>query len=223
MFKREPIIEKIESLAEKAFAQGFTQDAIKRFLAEVKSYAYDAIESELSSHARNEAFQSDINKDAFLDFSTGYVAQMRQWLKEHPVEIKPVELSIDEVCDKAEISKKEKDIFIKHLLAAGLVTAGVVTVLTIGFTCFDPSFNVRKILVVASILVEVASLVFTYQHYKAEKEETNAEMVKIRESRLKMQIAARKRKLIGGIVEDFGNWFDAAEAESERVVKTFKL
>lgn len=224
MINRVPIKEKIAALAEDAFVQGFTQDAIKRFLAEVKSYANKVLEDRFFSNAEDEEILGDVNlnKDAFLDFSTGYVAQMQQWHREHPIEIKQVKLNIDDVCKRIDPSNEKRDMLIKHLLAAGLVTAGVVIVLAIGFTCFDPSLDDRKILVVVSILAGLTALVYISRSY-ANKVKTMKQMEKDQEHMFHMQIDGWKMILIGEVMKQFGDWLNAADAESDRIKQSFKL
>lgn len=209
MFDQSTIYNKVQEFADKFLSDGANQKGLELFVEKVKGFAEDLLESCIFSRAENEAILNLVNRDKFLNFSTGYVSQMREWQREHPIKINIHYSDIDETCIRAELSAKEREFVKRHL-----IEAGIGTIVSIGIGLIVPGIGG----IIAGIIAELIVLLVVKRRY----EQAKGQHEKLAEERIKAQVKARRDTLINKVTRDIKEWITAAEEKSMSVQKNFE-
>lgn len=194
--------QKVLDVAKDTFKSGIDTLATERFVEEIKSLAEDTLEEYIFSVAEDKQVLSSSN-ERFLDFSDGYVAQMRAWQRANTPEVQRVALDVDRASEGLE--KDEKELLRKHLLLAGVATIG-----SIALGCLWATLP--------ALLAEAIALWVIYRNYTQASERMQA----MRAKQLEFKLQNLQDKIINTVVADISSWLDSAEQESERIKQLFQ-
>ena len=234
----------IISIADDVFSEGINEIGIKRFISEVINYSEEAFEEYFFSREKDKTILSFMDQEAYLDFSTGYVAQMRQWQQNHAAQVKEVEFDIDELmkaiksseshvaqmmrqwqqnhADQVKFDIDELMKAIKSSMPEGkkkikyssLNKLGVATVLVIGIAFIIP--NTAGIIV--GLFAEAIVLTYVKKNYDSNMDSFTKEANK----QIEMMLKTLKEKVLNAVINDITAWLKSGEEESDRIEQTFK-
>ena len=191
----------IREIANKIFITSeITESDIEIFINEIIIF----VENEFDSYVRkNEKelvhfIMDEKKKEAFCDFSVGYVRKMQDWMDENPLEVKkteiPVETIVENMSDKTAIKK-------------ALLSAGIGTIVAVGISFFT-----------SSLIAFFAELIVLGIAYKVYKENNNLTEIK----RMKPNMESLKEQIIINVSNDITSWLDKAQFESEKLFQSYK-
>lgn len=191
----------IREIANKIFITSeIAESDIEIFINEIIIF----VENEFDSYVRrNEEelvhfIMDEKKKEAFCDFSIGYVRKMQDWMDKNPLEVKktefPVETIVENMSDKTAIKK-------------ALLSAGIGTIVAIGISFFT-----------SSVIAFFAELIVLGIAYKVYKENNNLTEVK----RMKPKMESLKDQIIINVSNDITSWLDKAQFESEKLFQSYK-
>ena len=196
-------------LAKKVFSEGVTEEAAERFIVQVKNFAEEQVENWFFERSENPAIVVAMREDEYRDFSIGYIAQMREWQRQHPAKVEHQALSIDTVCSLELFDKEMQGIARKHLIEAGI---GTITSVGIGMIVSGMAGFI------IGLIAEMIVLAVVHRRYQASKEAKEA----FREQQLKMKIEKRCHELVNNVSADISAWLDEAEKESRKIEESFR-
>lgn len=208
MFDQLDIYDKIQELADRVLVNGATQKSLELFVEKVKEFAEDQLESHFFSRSEDETILSLVNKDEYLNFSTGYLTQMRKWQREHPIKIDVHYSNIEETCTRAGLSTEDSKFVKRHL-----IETGIGTIVSIGIGMIIPGIGG----IIAGIIAEIIVLLIVKNRYERSK----AKYENLAEEKIKMDLLLRRNSLVENVTSDIKKWMEAAEKQSDLIEKTF--
>lgn len=210
MISRQEIYQKINLLVDNLFNSEITRESFNLFVLKVKVLSEDYLEECFLSRSENETILSVVDRDKFLDFSIGYVSQMREWQRTHSPKIEVQIEDISQACNRAGLSEKEKGI-VKQCF----VEAGVGTIISLGLGLIISGTTG----LIASLIAEIIVLLLVKRRYDKEKKEIQIKA----DEEIKMRLQMRRDYLLNLTLDDVNKWLDEAEKESDRIEKTFRI
>jgi len=137
----------------------------------------------------------------FSDFYNGYRQQMKDWIKNHKIQIREMKLSDWEQSNNNSQERDSKTILIKG--------AGIGTLIAVGLFIFTNIW--------VALAAEILALGMTYYIYKKdkEKEQFQAKQYEIR-------LENKKAELIDGVIADLKKWLKEAETASDSFIEQYK-
>lgn len=198
MIDRTDIHDGINKIANQVFiTEDITKDDIDIFVNEIIKFVTNEFEAYVNY--REQEFFPHIpeqNKAAFKDFTNGYIRKMQEWMDENPVNVRPIEIPLEQVVD----SMPDRDAIKK-----ALTIAGVGTIITIGISFFTPAL--------VAIIAEFLALCIAYKVYK--KNNNYREANNIRGS-----IDETKEKIIKYVIYDINTWLEKADSWSDQIIES---
>lgn len=189
----------IDKIADQIFiTEDISKDDINIFMNEVIKFVTNEFDAYVREKEQNLIFLSEKKREAFNDFTYGYVRNMQEWMEENPVEISSIEVPLEQVVD----SMPNRDAVKK-----ALTIAGVGTIITIGISFFTPAL--------VAIIAEFVALCIAYKVYK--KNNNYREANNIRGS-----IDETKEKIIDYVIYDINAWLDKADSWSDQLIESYK-
>lgn len=189
----------IDKIADQIFiTEDISKDDINIFMNEVIKFVTNEFDAYVREKEQDLIFLSEKKREAFNDFTYGYVRNMQEWMEENPVEISSIEVPLEQVVD----SMPNRDAVKK-----ALTIAGVGTIITIGISFFTPAL--------VAIIAEFVALCIAYKVYK--KNNNYREANNIRGS-----IDETKEKIIDYVIYDINAWLDKADSWSDLLIESYK-
>lgn len=189
----------IGKIADQIFiTEDISKDDINIFMNEVIKFVTNEFDAYVREKEQDLIFSSEKKREAFNDFTDGYVRNMQEWMEENPVEISSIEVPLEQVVD----SMPNRDAVKK-----ALTIAGVGTIITIGISFFTPAL--------VAIIAEFVALCIAYKVYK--KNNNYREANNIRGS-----IDETKEKIIEYVIYDINAWLDKADSWSDQLIESYK-
>lgn len=140
----------IDKIADQIFiTEDISKDDINIFMNEVIKFVTNEFDAYVREKEQDLIFLSEKKREAFNDFTYGYVRKMQEWMEENPVEICSIEVPLEQVVD----FMPNRDAVKK-----ALTIAGVGTIITIGISFFTPAL--------VAIVAEFVALCIAYKVYK---------------------------------------------------------
>lgn len=195
---RTSIKEKIQIAANELLEGELTEYSFGAFAEEAKSIvktSWDNYVIEQEKEAVN-SLQGE-EKDGFLDTTSGYKRQMRDWAYENDIEIRNQELPVESIPDPTP----------RKNLKPALISLGVGTVVAACIFPFSP---------LASICIELVALGLAYKFYVDNNKPMEAEHVK-------NEMIDTKARFRSELLKDVDAWLDSAQAKSDEVLQSFKV
>lgn len=191
----------IREFANKIFITSeITESDIEIFINEIIIF----VENEFDSYVRkNEKelvhfIMDEKKKEAFCDFSVGYVRKMQDWMDENPLEVKKTEIPVETIVE---------NMYNKTAIKKALLSAGIGTIVAVGISFFT-----------SSLIAFFAELIVLGIAYKVYKDNNNLTEVK----RMKPNMESLKDQIIINVSNDITNWLDKAQFESEKLFQSYK-
>lgn len=191
----------IREIANKIFITSeITESDIEIFINEIIIF----VENEFDSYVRkNEKelvhfIMDEKKKEAFCDFSVGYVRKMQDWMDENPLEVKKTEIPVETIVE---------NMYNKTAIKKALLSAGIGTIVAVGISFFT-----------SSLIAFFAELIVLGIAYKVYKDNNNLTEVK----RMKPNMESLKDQIIINVSNDITNWLDKAQFESEKLFQSYK-
>ena len=206
---RVAVFDELQNLSEQYLTE-VHEEYIDMFVNEAKRIADNALDDFIFS--QEEVYTADSLrriKDqtvlmAFTDVQTGYRSQMRRWVESNPIEVKKQTISMDYMPE--DIPMPEREAFKRAMIAFGIGTLVVI--------------GLRIIIGSKWIwLAELATLAVSGTMYFSGKGKDDPNCKSAQEVWMKSQ----KLRIISNIKQDLDAWFDVAEQENDRILKTFNI
>lgn len=206
---REKVFNELQDLAEKYLTR-FQEAYINMFANEAKRIADNALDDFIFS--QEEFYTSDtvrrIKDDAllldFTDVQTGYRRQMQKWIQSNPIEVEIQTISMDDIPNDIPFMEREA---IKRTMA----TFGIGTLVVSGLRFITGTNWIW--------LAELVTLVASGKSYLSGKELDDQKRKQMQET----WFESDKLRIIGDIRHNLELWFDSAEKENARILRTFNL
>lgn len=177
-----------------------TESEIEMFINEIIIF----VDNEFDSYIRNNEKELihfvlyEKKKEAFNDFSTGYVRKMQKWIEDNPIQIRRIEIPVEDIVENLPN---------KSAIKKALIAAGIGTIITIGISFFAPTL--------LAIIAEFLALGIAYRLYK--KYNNSIEL-----QNLKPNLEDLKEKIVVEVVNDITCWLDKAQSESDKLWQSYK-
>lgn len=191
----------IREIANKIFITSeITESDIEIFINEIIIF----VENEFDSYVRKNEKElvhfivDEKKKEAFCDFSVGYVRKMQDWMNENPLEVKKTEIPVETIVE---------NMYNKTAIKKALLSAGIGTIVAVGISFFT-----------SSLIAFFAELIVLGIAYKVYKDNNNLTEVK----RMKPNMESLKDQIIINVSNDITNWLDKAQFESEKLFQSYK-
>lgn len=189
----------INKIADQIFiTEDISKDDINIFMNEVIKFVTNEFDAYVREKEQNLIFSSEKKREAFNDFTYGYVRKMQEWMEENPVEISSIEVPLEQVVD----SMPNRDAVKK-----ALTIAGVGTIITIGISFFTPAL--------VAIIAEFVALCIAYKVYKRNNNYREA-------NNIRGSIDETKEKIIDYVIYDINAWLDKADSWSDQLIESYK-
>lgn len=189
----------INKIADQIFiTEDISKDDINIFMNEVIKFVTNEFDAYVREKEQNLIFSSEKKREAFNDFTYGYVRKMQEWMEENPVEISSIEVPLEQVVD----SMPNRDAVKK-----ALTIAGVGTIITIGIFFFTPAL--------VAIIAEFVALCIAYKVYKRNNNYREA-------NNIRGSIDETKEKIIDYVIYDINAWLDKADSWSDQLIESYK-
>lgn len=189
----------INKIADQIFiTEDISKDDINIFMNEVIKFVTNEFDAYVREKEQNLIFSSEKKREAFNDFTYGYVRKMQEWMEENPVEISSIEVPLEQVVD----SIPNRDAVKK-----ALTIAGVGTIITIGISFFTPAL--------VAIIAEFVALCIAYKVYKRNNNYREA-------NNIRGSIDETKEKIIDYVIYDINAWLDKADSWSDQLIESYK-
>lgn len=189
----------INKIADQIFiTEDISKDDINIFMNEVIKFVTNEFDAYVREKEQNLIFSSEKKREAFNDFTYGYVRKMQEWMEENPVEISSIEVPLEQVVD----SMPNRDAVKK-----ALTIAGVGTIITIGISFFTPAL--------VAIIAEFVALCIAYKVYKRNNNYREA-------NNIRGSIDETKEKIIDYVIYDINAWLDKADSWSDQLIELYK-
>lgn len=178
----------IEKIADQVFiTEDISKDDINIFINELIKLVTNEFDAYVREKEQNLIFSSEKKREAFNDFTNGYVRKMQEWMEENPVEVSSIEVPLEQVVD----SMPNRDAVKK-----ALTIAGVGTIITIGISFFTPAL--------VAIVAEFVTLCIAYKVYKKNNDYNEA-------NNIRRSLDETKEKIIEYVIYDINSWLDKAD------------
>lgn len=189
----------INKIADQIFiTEDISKDDINIFMNEVIKFVTNEFDAYVREKEQNLIFSSEKKREAFNDFTYGYVRKMQEWMEENPVEISSIEVPLEQVVD----SMPNRDAVKK-----ALTIAGVGTIITIGISFFTPAL--------VAIIAEFVALCIAYKVYKRNNNYREA-------NNIRGSFDETKEKIIDYVIYDINAWLDKADSWSDQLIELYK-
>lgn len=177
--------------------EDISKDDINIFMNEVIKFVTNEFDAYVREKEQNLIFSSEKKREAFNDFTNGYVRKMQEWMEKNPVEVSSIEVPLEQVVD----SMPNRDAVKK-----ALTIAGVGSIITIGISFFTPAL--------VAIIAEFVALCIAYKVYKNNncREANN----------IRGSIDETKEKIIDYVIYDINAWLDKADRWSDQLIESYK-
>lgn len=188
----------INKIADQIFiTEDISKDDINIFMNEVIKFVTNEFDAYVREKEQNLIFSSEKKREAFNDFTNGYVRKMQEWMEKNPVEVSSIEVPLEQVVD----SMPNRDAVKK-----ALTIAGVGSIITIGIFFFTPAL--------VAIIAEFVALCIAYKVYKNNncREANN----------IRGSIDETKEKIIDYVIYDINAWLDKADRWSDQLIESYK-
>lgn len=139
----------------------------------------------------------------FVDFQTGYQAQMLQWIESHPLEVKEETF---EFPTKPSERNNEQFIASKTIFIGG-------TVIAVGLFIFTNIWIVLGAELLAVLLAKAQSM----------RIQKSAAQRKMELEHYATALQDKKNELINGMLVELEKWLDQGEEKSKMILSTYKL
>lgn len=139
----------------------------------------------------------------FVDFQTGYQAQMLQWIESHPLEVKEETF---EFPTKPSERNNEQFIAPKTIFIGG-------TVIAVGLFIFTNIWIVLGAELLAVLLAKAQSM----------RIQKSADQRKMELEHYATALQDKKNELINGMLVELEKWLDQGEEKSKVILSTYKL
>ena len=203
------VYDKLQDLSE-MYLTGIQEAYINMFANEAKRIADNTLDDFI--HVQEQVYTSDSLRGikdnttllAFTDVQTGYRRQMQNWVKNNPIEVTKQTVSIDNMPE--DIPLVERDAFRRSMS-----TLGIGTLVVVGLRIITGTNWIW--------LVELAIFAASRKAYVSGKAVDEKKRKQLQEKWLK----SRQQSVIGSIKHDLDSWFDSAEKENIRILKSFNI
>ena len=202
MIDRVNIQDGIREIAKKIFTlPEITESDIDIFINEVIKFVSNKFDSFVRNNEKDLIGRyHDLakNQTAFTDFSTGYVRKMQEWMEVNPVEIRKIEIPVDEVVERIPNNDAIKK---------ALVTAGIGTIIAVCVSFFTSAL--------VAIIAELVALGIAYKIYKKENRYNEVQ-------RIKHDLDSIRNQMIDSVIQDTTEWLNKADTMSDQLIDTYK-
>lgn len=189
----------IDKIADQIFiTEDISKDDINIFMNEVIKFVTNEFDAYVREKEQDLIFLSEKKREAFNDFTYGYVRKMQEWMEENPVEISSIEVPLEQVVD----SMPNRDAVKK-----ALTMAGVGTIITIGISFFTPAL--------VAIVAEFVALCIAYKVYKRNNDYNEV-------NNIRRSLDETKEKIIEYVIYDINAWLDKADRWSDQLIESYK-
>lgn len=189
----------IDKIADQVFiTEDISKDDINIFMNEVIKFVTNEFDAYVREKEQDLIFLSEKKREAFNDFTYGYVRKMQEWMEENPVEISSIEVPLEQVVD----SMPNQDAVKK-----ALTMAGVGTIITIGISFFTPAL--------VAIVAEFVALCIAYKVYKRNNDYNEV-------NNIRRSLDETKEKIIEYVIYDINAWLDKADRWSDQLIESYK-
>lgn len=203
------VYDKLQNLSEK-YLTGLQEAYLNIFANEAKRIADNTLDDFI--HVQENIYTSDILRGikdnarllAFTDVQTGYRRQMQKWVKSNPIEVTKQTISIDNMPGNIPLVNQEA--FKRSMTTLGIGTLGVVGLRFVTGTKW-------------TWLAELAAFAASGKAYVSGKEIDDRKRKQLQEK----WVRSRKLSIISSIKHDLDSWFDLAEKENRRILKSFNI
>lgn len=189
----------IDKIADQIFiTEDISKDDINIFMNEVIKFVTNEFDAYVREKEQDLIFLSEKKREAFNDFTYGYVRKMQEWMEENPVEICSIEVPLEQVVD----FMPNRDAVKK-----ALTIAGVGTIITIGISFFTPAL--------VAIVAEFVALCIAYKVYKRNNDYNEV-------NNIRRSLDETKGKIIEYVIYDINAWLDKADRWSDQQIESYK-
>lgn len=189
----------IDKIADQIFiTEDISKDDINIFMNEVIKFVTNEFDAYVREKEQDLIFLSEKKREAFNDFTYGYVRKMQEWMEENPVEICSIEVPLEQVVD----FMPNRDAVKK-----ALTIAGVGTIITIGISFFTPAL--------VAIVAEFVALCIAYKVYKRNNDYNEV-------NNIRRSLDETKEKIIEYVIYDINAWLDKADRWSDQQIESYK-
>ena len=203
------VYDQMQDLSEK-YLTNFQETYINIFANEVKRIADNALDDFI--HMQEDLYTADTLRGikdktallAFTDIKTGYRRQMQEWVKNNPIEVEKQTVSIDDMPNNIPFLKQEA-------FKRSMTTFGIGTLVVVGLRFVTGTKWVW--------LGELATIAASSKAYVSGKKIDDSKQKQIQEQWNK----SRRQSIIGGFKQNLDVWFDSAEKENNRILKSFNI
>lgn len=183
-----------------------TEENLAYFSSQIKKIAEGILEDYMNGvfdlYMEGARKISDLSlSEKFSDYKTGYEAQMRQWIKEHPIEVQQVEIQIPEVPQAPGKPISPKAVFICG------------TAIAVGLFIFSPMW--------VALCAELLTLALTYLQKKCIDSAQSDYQTSL--NKYDLEIQSYKRKLVKGLTDDLSKWLELGKSNSDSILASYDL
>lgn len=139
----------------------------------------------------------------FVDVTTGYQAQMLEWIKDHPLIVKESSFELPQ--------KPNSKLSTSKVSPMGIAVTG--TAIAVGLFIFTNIW----VALAAEILTCLATLIQKKMIAKSEKQ------LLYEQQRYETELLAKKDQLVSGMISDLDKWLDQGEEASNQLLKEYNI
>lgn len=139
----------------------------------------------------------------FVEFTTGYQAQMLEWIKDHPLIVKESSFELPQKPNSKSSTSKVNPM--------GIAVTG--TAIAVGLFIFTNIW----VALAAEILTCLATLIQKKMIAKSEKQ------LLYEQQRYETELLAKKDQLVSGMISDLDKWLDQGEEASNQLLKEYNI
>lgn len=181
---------------------------LRYFAEKCKSIAERILEQHITAtkyrYSEGEfSIQDSVILSKFVDFYSGYQAQMLEWIKKNPLVVEEVVFEIPQ--------KNSKGTRTSMVSPTTIAVSG--SVIAIGLFIFTNIW----IALAAEIITCLAALIQKKRIAKSEKQ------VVFEQKRYELELIAKKDKLVAGMISDLDQWLDNGEEASKKILKEYNI
>ncbi len=192
---------------EKDYLTEITEENVKYFSESTKMIAEMVLENyflEIDNHYSEGVFKiKDEEKlSAFIDFATGYRSLMKEWVKDHEIQLKERKINKIALPDEPNYNKNKPT-----------VIAGVGTVIAVGLYIFTNIW--------VALLAELLVLGLAYKEKEKQQKADIKYEVKLRQ--YEIQIEQERAKLVNGLINELKEWLEQARVKSDELLCQFNI
>lgn len=182
------------------------EENLKYFAEQLKKFTEGTMEEYMNHvfdlYAEGARKISDLNlAESFTNYTTGYEAKMRAWMKENPIEIRETVVDIPQ-----EPSMPTKRVSPPPVLVGG-------TVIAVGLLILSHPW--------VALAAELLTLILAYRQKMAQKRDNQQYVDNL--TKYKIEIARKKRSLIDGVTADLIKWLELGKTQSDSILVSYNL